>query len=143
MANATGRPTAPLVLSEAERDYFERQVRKHRVARSMSERCRTILLCTDGIRLANGDGTFLKIGSTACSTKFALAGPERSAMIRLLLWSSARCALRQPMRPIGRSARWQEPPVSRTRRSAGYGTPSVCSLIALRRSSCPAIFVRR
>ncbi|MEY9560073.1 IS630 family transposase [Sinorhizobium fredii] len=49
MANATGRPTAPLVLSEAEREYLERQVRKHRVARSMSERCRIILRCADGI----------------------------------------------------------------------------------------------
>ena len=49
MANATGRPTAPLILSEAEREYLERQVRKHRVARSMSERCRNILRCADGI----------------------------------------------------------------------------------------------
>ena len=49
MANATGRPTAPLVLSSNERDYLERQVRRHRVARSMSERCRIILRCADGL----------------------------------------------------------------------------------------------
>jgi transposase len=49
MANATGRPTAPLVLSSDERDYLERQVRRHRVARSMSERCRIILRCGDGL----------------------------------------------------------------------------------------------
>src|SRR5882762_2434225 len=49
MANATGRPTAPLVLSSEERDYLERQVRRHRVARSMSERCRIILRCGDGL----------------------------------------------------------------------------------------------
>ena len=49
MANATGRPTAPLVLSLDERDYLERQVRRHRVARSMSERCRIILRCSDGL----------------------------------------------------------------------------------------------
>lgn len=48
MANATGHPTAPLVLSSDERDYLERQVRRHRVARSMSERCRIILRCADG-----------------------------------------------------------------------------------------------
>ncbi|RVP48900.1 IS630 family transposase, partial [Sinorhizobium medicae] len=36
MANSTGRPTPPLVLSEAEREYLERQVREHRVARSLS-----------------------------------------------------------------------------------------------------------
>jgi transposase len=49
MANATGRPTAPLALSLDERVYLERQVRRRRVARSMSERCRIILRCADGI----------------------------------------------------------------------------------------------
>src|SRR5205085_11434186 len=49
MANASGRPTAPLVLSSDERDYLERQVRRRRVARSMSERCRIILRCSDGL----------------------------------------------------------------------------------------------
>ena len=49
MANAAGRPTAPLILSGEERDYLERQVRRRRVPRSMSERCRIILRCADGI----------------------------------------------------------------------------------------------
>lgn len=49
MAHATGRPTAPLVLSSEERDYLERQVRRCRVARPMSERCRIILRCGDGL----------------------------------------------------------------------------------------------
>jgi transposase len=49
MANATGRPTAALILSGEERHYLERQVRRHRVARSMSERCRIILRCADGL----------------------------------------------------------------------------------------------
>ena len=49
MANATGRPIAPLILSAEERAYLERQVRRHRVARSFSERCRVILRCADGI----------------------------------------------------------------------------------------------
>ena len=42
MANspARGRPIARLVLSAQERAYLERQVRRHRVARSLSERCR-------------------------------------------------------------------------------------------------------
>src|SRR6201996_8909925 len=44
-----GRPTAPLVLSSQERAYLERQVRRHRVARSLSERCRAILRCADGL----------------------------------------------------------------------------------------------
>src|SRR5262249_10033107 len=50
MANAhvKGRPVARLVLSAEERTYLERQVRRHRVARSLSERCRAILRCADG-----------------------------------------------------------------------------------------------
>lgn len=50
MAYATGRPIAPLVLSAEERAYLERQVRRHRVARSLSERCRIILRCADGLQ---------------------------------------------------------------------------------------------
>src|SRR6476659_6390439 len=49
MANATGRPIAPLVLSSDERAYLERQVRRRRVARSLSERRRVILRCADGV----------------------------------------------------------------------------------------------
>ena len=49
MANATGRPTAPLILTSEERAYLERQVRRRRVARSLSERCRVILRCADGL----------------------------------------------------------------------------------------------
>ena len=49
MTNATGRPIAPLILSSDERAYLERQVRRHRAARSSSERCRVILRCADGI----------------------------------------------------------------------------------------------
>jgi transposase len=49
MVNVVGRPTAPVVLSSDEREYLERQVRRRRVARSMSERCRIILRCADGI----------------------------------------------------------------------------------------------
>ena len=48
-AFARGRPIAPLVLSAQERVYLERQVRRHRVARSLSERCRVILRCADGL----------------------------------------------------------------------------------------------
>ena len=49
MARAAGRPVAALVLSTQERAYLERQIRRHRVARSLSERCRMILRCADGL----------------------------------------------------------------------------------------------
>src|SRR5215208_6124681 len=40
---------APLVLSLDERTYLERQVRRRRLALSLSERCRIILRCADGL----------------------------------------------------------------------------------------------
>jgi len=52
MANvfAKGRPIEPLLVTSAERAYLERQVRRHRVARSLSERCRIVLRCADGLQ---------------------------------------------------------------------------------------------
>ena len=49
MGRGTGRPLATLVLSDEERSFLEAQVRRHRVARSMSDRCRMILSCADGL----------------------------------------------------------------------------------------------
>ena len=49
MARGIGRPMAALVLSDEERSYLERQVRRRRVARSLSDRCRMILRCADGL----------------------------------------------------------------------------------------------
>ena len=48
-AGVRGRPIASLILTAQERAYLERQVRRHRVARSLSERCRVILRCADGV----------------------------------------------------------------------------------------------
>lgn len=52
MANlfAKGRPIEPLVVTAEEREYLDRQVRRHRVSRSLSERCRIILRCADGLQ---------------------------------------------------------------------------------------------
>ena len=49
MARGVGRPMAVLVLSDEERSYLERQARRRRVARSLSDRCRMILRCADGL----------------------------------------------------------------------------------------------
>ena len=49
MAGSRGRPLSALVLSSEERDYLERQVRRHRAPRSFSDRCRMILRCADGL----------------------------------------------------------------------------------------------
>ena len=48
MARGIGRPMA-VVLSDEERSYLERQARRRRVARSLSDRCRMILRCADGL----------------------------------------------------------------------------------------------
>ena len=48
-ARAKGRPITALELSAQERAYLERQVRRYRVARSLSERCRIILRCADAL----------------------------------------------------------------------------------------------
>lgn len=47
---AKGRPVEALILTEEERGYLERQVRRHRVTRSLSERCRIVLRCADGVQ---------------------------------------------------------------------------------------------
>ena len=49
MPRGMGRPLAALILSDEERSFLEAQVRRHRVARSMSDRCRMILRCADGL----------------------------------------------------------------------------------------------
>ena len=48
MARGVGRPMAVLVLSDEERRIL-RQARRRRVARSLSDRCRMILRCADGL----------------------------------------------------------------------------------------------
>lgn len=47
---ARGRPVEALILTADERSYLERQVRRHRVTRSLSERCRIVLRCADGLQ---------------------------------------------------------------------------------------------
>lgn len=49
MAGGRGRPVSSLCLSAEERAYLERQVRRHRAPRSLSDRCRIILRCADGL----------------------------------------------------------------------------------------------
>ncbi|MHA1527641.1 MAG: IS630 family transposase, partial [Alphaproteobacteria bacterium] len=49
MGHSRGRPVAALVLSSPERAYLARQVRRHRAPRSLSDRCRIILRCADGL----------------------------------------------------------------------------------------------
>ncbi|MEY8828607.1 IS630 family transposase [Sedimentitalea sp. XS_ASV28] len=45
-----GRAADEVVLSSPERDFLEAQVRRHKAARSLSDRCRMILLCAQGLQ---------------------------------------------------------------------------------------------
>ncbi|WP_116655168.1 IS630 family transposase, partial [Pelagibacterium sediminicola] len=45
-----GRVADEIVLSVEERDFLEAQVRRHKAARSLSDRCRMILLCAEGFQ---------------------------------------------------------------------------------------------
>ena len=45
-----GRVADEVVLSDGERTFLEAQVRRHKAARSLSDRCRMILLCAEGLQ---------------------------------------------------------------------------------------------
>ena len=45
-----GRLADEVVLSDGARGFLEAQVRRHKAARSLSDRCRMILLCADGLQ---------------------------------------------------------------------------------------------
>ena len=49
MVRGVGRPVAALVLSDEERSYLERQLRRRQIARAVSDRCRMILRCAAGL----------------------------------------------------------------------------------------------
>lgn len=44
-----GRAASVIVLSDEERAFLESQVRRHKTARSLSDRCRMVLLCAEGL----------------------------------------------------------------------------------------------
>ena len=45
-----GRQADVLALSAADRTFLESQVRRHKSPRSLSDRCRMVLLCADGLQ---------------------------------------------------------------------------------------------
>jgi transposase len=151
MANATGRPIAPLVLSPDERAYLERQVRRHRAARSLSERCRVILRCADGLpsksvasELGFHEHTvgkwrrrFLKdrieglLDEARRGRPRTIDDDQVAAVIERTLRSTPKDATHWSIRSMATR------PGFRIRRSGGFGTLSACSRIARRRSSFP------
>jgi len=45
-----GRQADLVVLSDEDRNFLESQVRRHKAPRSLSDRCRMVLLCAQGLR---------------------------------------------------------------------------------------------
>ena len=148
MANATGRSIAPLVLSVDERAYLERQVRRHRAARSLSERCRVILRCADGVpsksvasELGVHEPTVGKWRRRFLKDRIeGLLDEARPGRPRTIDDDQVAAVIERTLRSTrtGRSAPWRQRPGFRIRRSGGFGTLSACSRIARRRSSFPA-----
>ena len=150
-----GRPVAALVLSAEERAYLERQVRRHRVARSLSERCRIILRCADGFtsKAVGADlgvhehtvgkwrRRFLKDRIEGLYDEARLGRPRTidddrvAAVIEHTLATTPHDATHW-------SIRWfdgQNKPGFPTPRSGVSGRHSVCSLTAARPSNCQPI----
>lgn len=50
MGGVMGKSADLVVLSAADRDFLEAQLRRHKAPRSLSERCRMVLLCADGLQ---------------------------------------------------------------------------------------------
>ena len=152
-ARVRGRPIAPVVLSAQERAYLERQIRRHRVARSLSERCRVILRCADGLaskdvaaELGFHEHTvgkwrrrFLK---DRCEGLLDEARPGRprtinddqvAAVIERTLRTAPVDATHWSIRSMAAETAFPTP------RSAECGRRSVCSRTVARHSSCRAI----
>ena len=45
-----GRQADLVVLSDGDRSFLEAQVRRHKSPRSLSDRCRMVLLCAEGLQ---------------------------------------------------------------------------------------------
>src|SRR3954464_5322608 len=144
MANVVGRPIAALVLSRDERAYLKRQVRGRRVARSLSERCRAILRCADGIpskSVANELGihehTVGKWRRRFLKDRIeGLLDEARPGRPRTIDDDQIAAVIERTLRSTPEdSTHWS---IRSMATASGYGLPLVCSHIARRASSFPA-----
>ena len=67
MGRRAGRPVVAVVLGDEERSYLERRVRGRRVGRGLSERCRIVLRCADGLtnKAVGGDSACMNTRSAS------------------------------------------------------------------------------
>lgn len=157
MANDSGRPTLPVVLGPEGREYLGRQVRRRRVSRSISERCRIILRCADGIQSKVVAGKLGLHEHTVgkCRRRFlqdpleALLDEARQGRPRTMeddqvaAVVSEHCVQSLMTRFAGRSALCRAQPTFHIRRSRASGRLSGFSHIVQRRSAVERSAVRR
>lgn len=148
-----GRASVAIELSEEERSFLKAQLRKHKAERSLSDRCRIVLRCADGLtskqvaaEFGHAEQTvgkwrrrFAKHRIEGCRTNTAQAAHARFLMPRLPRSSNKLWKRRCGVRPIGRSGRWQLRPDIHTPQSGEFGMPLACNRIGPRRSNCPPI----
>ena len=153
MARGIGQPMAVLVLSDEERSYLERQARRRRVARSLSDRCRMILRCADGLtnkavaaELGVHEHTVGKWRRSFLKERIdGLSDEPRPGRPRTLTDEKVAAVIERTLETTPADAThwslrsWPGRAGCRTRRSGGYGRPSACSRTARRPSSCRAI----
>src|SRR4051812_10407593 len=89
-----GRPAAPLVLTDDERETLERWARRPNSAQALATRCRIVLACAEGATnqeaaaelgvhqstVGKWRARFVATGSTVCTTSPALARLARAPM---------------------------------------------------------------
>ena len=129
MVGYRGRPIVVLLLSDDERCYLERQVRRHRAPRSLSDRCRIILRCADGLTS--------KQVSAELGFHEHTVGKWRRRVARVIertLHDKPRDATHWSIRSMAKEAG-----LTRTSRSAVSGRPLVYSLTVRNASSFPVI----
>ena len=144
-----GRVADAVVLSVEERLFLEGQVRRHSAPRSLSDRCRMILLCADGLqskevaqRLGVHENTvgkwrrrFVKDRIEGLTDEYRPGRPRTvsdeqvAKVIERTLNTTAKDATHWSIRPPRQGFR--------ILLSAGSGQPSACSRIAPRHSSSP------
>ena len=141
-----------MILSAEERVFLESQVRKHKVPRSLSDRCRMLLLCAEGLpskevaaQLGGHEHTvgkwrrrFVKDRIEGLTDEYrpgrrrTVSDEQVTEVIERTLNTTPKDA------PTGRSARWQRQSGFRIQRSAGYGQRLACNRTGARPSSSQA-----
>lgn len=148
-----GRIADKVVLSDEERRFLEAQVWRHKAARSLSDRCRIILLRAEGLQSKEIAGRlevhehpvgkwrrrFVKGRIEGLTDEYRPGRPRTVSDEQVAEVIKPRCNPRRRMRSIGRSAQWRVRRACRIRPSVGYGPRSACNRTDPRRSICQPI----